>query len=195
MNPVDLCNLALDEINENTIEALDEESKAARRCNRIYPVMRDELLASHPWSFAERTVSLSLLSGVTPTGWDYAYGYPSDCIKPRKIYNENSTTTLLDFRQQAASDLNSRQIWTDVEDAVLVYTARITVLNLFDPMLIDAFKFKLASSLASSIKEDRQLSQDNLNKYLAFFEDAKAIDAKSQQDDRSYDSHYEDARA
>lgn len=49
---VDICNMALGEISDDTITALSDSNEAGRRCTLLYPQARDEVLALHPWRFA-----------------------------------------------------------------------------------------------------------------------------------------------
>lgn len=82
------------------IASLDENSVAARTCKLFYENTRDELLAEAQWTFANKFVTLSLITSLPgapgnndtggstvwgPTnpapGWLYQYGYPDDCIR------------------------------------------------------------------------------------------------------------------
>jgi sugar lactone lactonase YvrE len=49
---VDICNMALGEVSDDTITALSDASEAGRRCTLLYPQARDEALELHEWRFA-----------------------------------------------------------------------------------------------------------------------------------------------
>src|ERR1700729_3473365 len=103
MNPVDLCNLALDQIAARTsITGLNPPSPpnnlAAQVAARTYQLQADAGFRSAHWNSARKQAKLSLLraaigtpenpSGALPTPpipWRYEYAYPDDCLKVRFV--------------------------------------------------------------------------------------------------------------
>lgn len=80
---VDICNLALDSLNQNPITSIDTpEDPAAEACARWYHLVRRSLLRQHPWKFA--TIRKFLASSATytpPFGYDKAWPLPDDYIR------------------------------------------------------------------------------------------------------------------
>lgn len=56
---VELCNLALAHLGEAPITALNDGTARANACDRVYELVRDELLRSHRWNFAVARSALS----------------------------------------------------------------------------------------------------------------------------------------
>lgn len=183
---VDICNLALSHIGALSIQALTESNRQARECSRLYGVIRDTVLAEFPWNFSRKRVTLALVSGVTVSGWDFVYAYPTDCLKALDIYNPLTTQTYIDgqfFRGSAEEAVvktkadkirfevalsegkDQRLILTNQEDAELIYTAKVTDANLFDPSFIDAISWRLAADLAMPLKGKVALHQQMMQMY------------------------------
>jgi hypothetical protein len=87
---VEICNLALLSIGQETIQSLTESSQEAVYCAAFYDSARKQLLRGHPWNFATKIVELAALTE-DPPDFTYYYGIPSDCIKViGPIYAANS---------------------------------------------------------------------------------------------------------
>ena len=102
-SPVDLCNLALDQISARTsITGISPPSPpnnlAAQVASRTYQLQTDAVFRAAHWNSARSQAQLSLLkaaigtpenpSGALPTPpipWRYEYAYPSDCLKVRFV--------------------------------------------------------------------------------------------------------------
>lgn len=154
---VAICNLALSRIGISAaIVALSENSQEAISCNALYEQVRDEVLRDFPWPFATKFVALGLVTDAgeddVPWGddWAYAYRFPSDCIKARRVTTgDRSGNTRVPFA--LGGDDSGRLIFTDQPDAVLVYTRRATDPAHFDPTFASALAWKLAHELAAPL--------------------------------------------
>ena len=77
---IEICNRALSNIGNNrSINSLNEASKEAGQCSLYYESIRDAV-ADFDWNFATKTVALADTNN-PPLDWDYAYTYPTDCLK------------------------------------------------------------------------------------------------------------------
>lgn len=194
---VEICNLALSHVGADSIQSLDDKTKEANKCKLHYGPDRDAVLGKHRWSFATKRVILALLSE-TVTGWEFAYQYPSDCLKAREIYNDlNNVTGLaqhhhchdhihtpidrIPFEVMLKEDGSSKMVVTDKEDAELVYTAKVTDPNIFDTQFIDALSWKLASNLARPLRANERMETSLFNKYLFIVGAAEAASANEQE--------------
>ncbi len=154
---VDICNLALAHLGDRaTIASIDppEGSTQAEHCARFYPIARDTLLEMHAWRFATRRATLADISLVAevPSGWTYAYALPSGCLRvisvlPPEAQSDDETQ---DFEAEVGSN-GQGAIYTDQEDAVARYIARVTDTTKFSPLFVDALAWLLASHLAGPI--------------------------------------------
>lgn len=167
---VDICNLALGHLgDEATVSSLDppEGSAQAEHCARYYPIARRALLSMHAWSFNTRRASLALLSATPPAGWGYVYALPAQCLKPVAVYMpeqvDNYALLAGDVVPQDTGDFNTQAfvaetlstgvkvIYTNVEEAVLLYLVDVTDTTKFSPLVDLALARLLASFLAGPI--------------------------------------------
>lgn len=154
---VEICNLALTHIGVARISALTDDTEPARVCSLLYDPARESLLRLHPWGFAEKYEALAELTGIDVYGYEYAYQYPSDCLFARGFYRAVATADPIRFKIVAKADLSGKEIWTDEEDAVLIYTAQITDVNVFDVQFREALSHYLAAKLAPKLVKDEKL--------------------------------------
>ena len=186
---VQICNLALSLVGISSILALDSSSKASRECVRLYNIKRDSVLEDHKWSFATKNVTLSL-STESVIGWEYAYVYPTDCIKAREIYNGATQTNVIEsggipripFEVRGTSNLDGRLICTNEESAQLIYTGKVTNTALFSAKFIDALSAKIASLLAIPLRADKELAKELAAAYVALIATAEATDSNEGQE-------------
>lgn len=176
---VKVCNLALSYLGESPISSLDptvDSSVTASLCARFYATTRDDLLGRRAWSFATKR---KVLQSVTCdwSEYEYAYGVPADCLRPQKVLppdgedddaiGVSSVMTPCDV-QQAPTQLpklpfsieqnadGNRILYTDTEDAVLRYTAKVGDVSLYPPWFTKALAWLLAADLAGAlIKGDK----------------------------------------
>lgn len=164
---VDICNLALSRVRADTIGSLTESSTEAVQCNLLYELTRDHLLTAFAWPFAKTTRILSLKNDA-PSEWQYAYDYPNDCLRVHYILPPNSHTGIVSGSGIAVPNIEvdpvpyeigtgsngSRQIWTNLEEAAIAYTKKVTDTRLFDPLFVQALAWNLAAELAIPLGGD-----------------------------------------
>src|SRR5258705_48294 len=98
-SPVDLCNLALDQISARaSITGINPaalaNTVAAQVASRTYQLQADAIFGGAHWNSARKQGDLTLLKAArgtpeTPDGslpqppipWRYEYAYPDDCLK------------------------------------------------------------------------------------------------------------------
>jgi hypothetical protein len=147
---ITICNMALARIGVSSyISSLTEASNEARNCALFYEPMRDFVLRDHPWNFAKKRVRLAD-AGTPPPEWGFKYAYPSDCIKVRHIVSPGFINPRNDQRVQyeVAHENGQRVIYSNQDQAELVYTMRVTDPTIYDPMFTSALAYLLASEIA-----------------------------------------------
>ena len=182
MTDVDVCNLALAHVGGATIVSLTEKSEEGRLCTRLYSHARDTLLRGYSWNFATKYEAGAPVSGATVYRFEYAYAYPIDCLKVQSIFKSLPTADPIVFKRVGA------QIWTDEEEAILVYTQKITDPTLFDEQFTMALSHFLAALLVPSLIKSDKLRQSTLNLQLQFVSQAIKGDAEEGNDDVIPDS-------
>lgn len=191
---VDICNLALSHVGVSTeIQSLEtERTKEAQACNRFYAPSVDEVLRAFAWPFATAFADLQVVE-VDPTDeWGFSYRQPSECVTTRRILSGNrndSRATRIPFRN--GRDTTGPLIYTDMEDAVLEYTVRVTDPTQFAPDFASALSYKLASKIGPRFgPEAVKLANRALQLYGAEIADAQAAAANESQPDLPPDSEF-----
>ena len=201
MNKVEICNLALGNIRESSINSLTETSLAAQVCDQRFDHSVKVLLEAFPWRFARKTTALALLSA-TPNGWEYAYDLPSDCITPLHVVPENWPGGLGDrtieyrfddwtedyrYPTPASWELveldGDRAIVTQQAEAYLIYTAAQSDESRFNAHFVESLSWYLGAMIAiplAGAEKGRDLRKDCLQIYDEVLKQAKAQDANQQ---------------
>lgn len=139
-----------------------------------YDYCVDQCLTDFPWGFATTIVSAALLDGDPPPGWQYKYAYPVDCLAGRQITDACGARTVYThylqwwwgnqgglLRQankpvpwkvmsETIGSINRKTIVTDLPQAYLLYTKRITDPNQFDQGFIDAVSWRIAMEIVGA---------------------------------------------
>ncbi len=176
-------NMALSRLGTTaTIADLAENSTEARQINAWYSVVRDDLLGKIDWSFA-RVYQALAQSGTPPARWAYSYAYPSDCLKiwrldfGSSVWVWGSPTALFEI----ASDGSNSFLYCNDQQALAVYSQRVTDPNRFSAAFTLAFVETLAARIAYPITQKRDVAQTLLQSANMILEDAMADAANEQQ--------------
>lgn len=181
-----IVNMALLRAGERqTIDALTEDHEPARVASKLYAPLLDAMLQEFPWSFATRRAALALTTEERD-GWDYVYALPTDLLAPRGLVDpvakRVATAEAVPFELELRDNGNASVLLTDMEDAVLSYTARVGAARL-SPAFAQALAWSLAPELALALAgkvANAQVLEVQARVWLAR---AKAADANERQDD------------
>lgn len=185
---VDVCNLAMSHIGQDAnITAIDppDGSPEADHCEAFFPIARDAMLAAHSWSFnTQRATLTELATNPQEALWGYAYQLPNLCLTPLKVLFDESTD---DTESQPfiieTLESGAQVLYTDVEDAQLVFRWKQTDLVKWSPNAIICLSWLLAHFVAGPITKDLKLKKSCLEAYYAHGGprlDAAGIDASAQ---------------
>lgn len=168
---IDICNLALARLGEDaTLASIDppEGSAHADHCAQFYPIARNSLLELFDWSFATTRARLAALE-IDSWEWAYAYARPSNCLRAISVLPETASMTSPSqpFVQGVADD--TQVIFTNLEDATLRYTIRVTDTTRFSPLFVEALSILLASHLAGPILKGSAGQAESKAQQQAFF--------------------------
>ncbi len=154
----EVCNLALDRIGyRRSIANIYSGTAEARIALRAYAQTRDDVLKGQDWDFAERLVALVPFAGATPIGWQYAYAWPTDCLKVRLVSWADAPTPNFDPRPALFTDLNvttfpaGRVIVANVSPANLTYTGQITDMTTWDAGFTETLVEELSRRFAEAL--------------------------------------------
>lgn len=152
---VDISNLALSRIGDSAIvQAINppDGSSQAEKCQRFYPIARDNVGESYNWREALRRVtSLASVANLS-SSWSYAFALPNDCLKSISILlsGETDDTNGQDFTVEADSSGNFI-LYTNTNFPILRYLAKVTDTTKFSPLRVSCTSWLLASYLAGPL--------------------------------------------
>lgn len=197
---VDICNLAISHLGVGkSIATFDtERSEEASACRTFWDQALKQTLRDFHWPFSRRTVTLALVEEDPTTEWAYAYRYPSTCIEARKLLSgTRNETRQTRIAYQIAADTEGRLIYTDLEDAVLEYSALVTDTSLFPDDFAMALSCRLAVYIAPRLcGPDNQKQREYASQlYVAEISQAKANARNEEQPEEMPESELISGRA
>lgn len=212
LSPVDICNLALSHVGVALeIQALNDNTKEARACNRFFNVLRQNLLRKFPWPFATSTASLILLSDpnlIIPATieWQFSYRLPSDVLRARRILNDRRPTwqTVVPYRIE--KDSGGGILLTDYAPIAansvipaqpqLEYTVDVTDTTQFPADLAMAFSYALGKLVAPRVTtgDPYKLGDKCAAEFKSAWEAATGMAMDEEQPDKPAESEFVRAR-
>lgn len=195
---LDIYNLAITRLGHEQMSSPTENTKAGRLVRLHYPLVRDSVLRAHPWNFAVRRASLSVLDVTPAFEFTVAFALPSDpyCLKVlRTSWDANgfSTTTvygvpwipgyesiLAEYRIETidVSGTPVRAILCNETELSIEYIARIEDVSLFDPLFTDCLAARLAAELAIALTDNQSVTKTLMDLYSAKLSEARTMDAQ-----------------
>jgi len=191
--PVDICNLAMDHLNEKSDIANIEnpETDNEKLCARHYYVVLEYLLRNYVWNFAKGRKIITRDALNTPE-FDFtdAYTLPNDFIR---LLNFNDHDSLIGVNFDVVGNhllLNNE----GASDVRLRYIKRVDDVKEFDSGFVHLFSLYLALNMAFK-KTAKQTLMDRLAKQIEMAE-AKivSIDGQERPPQRIQRSRYAHAR-
>lgn len=189
MEVVDICNNALDLLGQGIhIDGLDEQSKEADLCRRMYQHTVNASLAKFYFDFARKdeVITVSNILNHVSLPWRYTLSIPSDVqtilrLEPiQEGVNEdvNLKTIPFNFRQVNGAKC---LVTNEPPPFVMQYQAYVTDPNLFSDGFTEALEYILASKLTSALVHGAtgvQLASELMQYGLQFLEAASGQDAR-----------------
>jgi hypothetical protein len=163
------------------ITDITDPTKEGRLCSLWYEPCRDKVLEDFAWPFATKYATLGLVQEDPNDDWDYEYRMPADCLAARRIVGAVGPMDPNPPPFDQSSDASGLLIWTDVEDAVLVYTAQFTDAGLFSSAFADALAWRMAIVLADPLSAKPERMQVAEKAYEKAINTAMANAANSRQ--------------
>ena len=170
---VQVCNLALARLGEDTILSLDDGTVPANLCKTHFDEARDYVLADHPWTFAlRRDDKPSRLSQIPSWEWSYAYQLPADCLRVWQ-------TDLDAFDPPLPWVVEGSTLLCNESSVKLLYIARVENPAQWTPHFVSTLSTYLAHLLAYPLTNSRAREQELMQDYQDRLEKAKEVDAQS----------------
>lgn len=199
----EIANLAIGHLGyEKEIANVEsEDSQYAIALRRYHDLALEQTLRDYDWSFATRYADLALVEEFDEDSavqeWIYSYRYPTDCLKIRKIYsglrNDNLQSKV---RYTINGDDTGRLVYTDEQNAIIVYTKNIKTYSQFPPDFLMAFSYKWALYLPNKLLggDPFKLKNEIFLMYDRQLKNARMNDRSEQSYDEPVESEFIRAR-
>jgi hypothetical protein len=163
---VAVANLALSKIGAERINFFSDDSNSARVISQVYADVRDEVLVTHAWTFAQKRNVLSQVSD--PIIWSddtmkFKYAIPTDFLK---LISFNIPNAFVRFESDG--------ILSDTNGLKILYTFRnddpTTYFPLFTAALVVRLAYEVCFNLVESTNKSQALweeYQEKLNRAIA----------------------------
>ncbi|MGF1562550.1 MAG: hypothetical protein ACFB3T_10265 [Geminicoccaceae bacterium] len=143
---IDYCAAALVKIGARPISAFNEPGAEAEVARTLYPMVRDSLLAAHPWTFATRQAELVEAASAPPADFAHAFQLPADFLKALSVGQGG-------FGRGVVYRLAGDQLHCDADTIVLTYVAQAPE-TLFPASFVDALCARLAAEFCIPLTEN-----------------------------------------
>jgi len=173
---VQICNSALIKLGVEPISALSETNNRARVCNKQYPLLRDEVLHSHPWNFAIARTQLAKTGNTPAFNFDFEYLLPSDYFRILEV--DENRDGRVDFQIEYNADDGNKVLLTDKNPLKIKYIRQVTDVTQFSPAFAEALALRLAMDLAISLRNSRAMAEYYARLYEQWASRARSYDAQ-----------------
>jgi hypothetical protein len=184
----EICNKALSRlgIKQKIINLTTEVAAGvveAVECSNNYANARDYVTAAFAWPFA--TVKATLVIAVGEAAWDgwkYIFTLPTSpivlmpiaVVPPGYAYRAQDRVAGSPYMIVKSSMTDVQVILTDLPNAVLYYTTRITDMTKFPLEFEDAIAYRLAMEIAMPLNADPRRAEYAAKKYADRVKDAQS---------------------
>lgn len=165
---IDICNTALDKLGQTPITSLTDGNRAAKLCNRGWPLARDKVLRDHPWNFAMRRAILAPITALPSWGFGNAFPLPSESVRLVEVLNHS----------QGEYQVEGESILANGSVLYIRYIARVDDPNVYDPLFCDAVATALALDMCEALTQSTTKKQDLKEDYREVIVRAKSVDAQ-----------------
>ena len=199
---IDVINRALRAIAEQPINSLTEGSEPANIISDIYDIELDAEIREWPFTWAQRTAELALISSETPPDYGYVYQLPADYLMIMEIIDLTTSATIYSW-DNVYSFTNVRfQEWEVREGKLYINSSNVqikyTVLEedttKWDASFTRAFAYRLAMTAGPSITEKMALIERSERLYVTEINKARANSASESRKQSRLSEDYLNAR-
>jgi len=144
---VDIANMALVKLGQETIVSLSDNNARARTINAIYDIVRQGLLRQFRWGFTKKRAQLASLSSTPAWGYTSEFQLPVDCLQLISIQNQEIDPNVDSYNSypQSQYSVEDRKILINETGPIyILYVKDATDSGNFDSAFVKAFADKLA---------------------------------------------------
>ena len=169
LTETEIANLALAKLGPGggyVTDLTSDDSVQADALRRAYVPIRDEVVESFPWRFAQSRASLAADTATPAWGYDLQYSLPSDCLRVLAIEPG-----------QQPFVVEGDKLLTDATAPLYIrYLARITDTSKFSPVFVAALAARLADEVCEVITKSSTRREKLMLEYRAKMMLAKKVE-------------------
>ena len=167
---INICSKALLKLGADGITSFADGSAEAEVASNLYPLVRDSLLSSYPWSFALAQKNLSRLAEVPLADYSYAYQLPNDFLRVVSA-GIGAKGRGLEYR------IHENRLHTNLTEVNLTYIFRPHE-STFPAFFVEALITKLASEMCIHLTESTSRAEYFAKQCEAETTKARLIDSQ-----------------
>lgn len=167
---VSLCSKALLKIGAQTITSFQDGTAEAETAANLYPIIRDGLLSSYPWSFAIFQKKLARLDMKPVADYQYAYQLPTEFLRIISAGSGNRGSGI-EYR------IFENKIYTNSQDVIITYISKVNE-NIFPTFFCEALVSRLAAEFCIPLTESSSRAEYLSKKADTEIKQARLIDAQ-----------------
>ncbi len=165
-------NALLDLGAQEVTDINNETSKEASLVRNCWAIVRDEVMAAHPWDFAKKWKALAEDDSFTMIDekWDFVYALPADYLKMVEEENERTAYTNYEIREN--------RFYCNVDTVKIEYIARIDDVSKWPIWFTNAVIARLRARFAIPLSKKGSKTIDWYQIYLIELGNAKLTDSQ-----------------
>ena len=215
---ISIANKALRHLGMSPISSLEDDHPSVDAVVEYFAIAREETLEAHRWSFAtvvELLVDNTNVDGDDYPDWSYFYNYPANALAIWNVFNGTTTGTLTtsfpgwdaalqtypagskedqDFEVRYNPTNAEQVICSDLNDAYVEYTYKMTDTTLWSRKFIMALSYKLAAMMAHDLTGDANIGLKLTETFNALISEAKRLDFSHKKKQPARTSGYVNSR-
>lgn len=196
LSKTEICNLALDHLDEATITDFDTDTSArARLLRRNFWPVAWALMRKHPWNFVSRRIQIASSAATPAFGWSYSYDLPDHCLRVLPLTDDGTENG-----NPVPYKVEGTQILTNWPPPLNVrYLYKIDDTNgggtgAFDQQFVDLLAAAIAQKIAHFITGKQSYAQALGQMAQGLLLEAQMIDSLEGTPDDPVDDFWIDAR-
>ena len=167
---INICSTALMKLGAKSISSFEDGTVEAEISSKMYPMVRDSLLSSYPWSFAVGQIKLNKLNITPIADYQYAYALPNDFLRVVSagfgVKGSGAEYRIFENRLHTnASEVNLTYIFRPMEEN-------------FPAFFYEALVSKLAAELCLPLTENAAATQELQRQAEKVVTNARLVDSQ-----------------
>ena len=167
---IDICSKALLKLGAESITSFSEGTAEAEISASLYPLAKDGLLSSYPWSFAVAQARLPRLAENPLADYGNAYLLPTDFLRVISAGSGNQGRGI-NYR------IFENKLHTDMPEVNLTYIRQVKESE-FPPFFVEALVAKLSAEICIPLTENNQRAEALLRQSEEVIRKARLTDSQ-----------------